>query len=212
MDSKEKACAEKLFDGWGTQLRSLNCHVLYTIPIDLAYSTSERDISSSFGITSPPVIPMTKLFDSKGKTAGFDLFLEIVRRRVEEAGTRIDNVFDKEENALEELIKTCGGQPRELMVLVREAMTGSDLPICNDNIDIAARDITNSYARQLYREHWREIECVRKNQRFDLTKDNDRTCMDLLSMRAVLQYRNGKEWYGLNPLLPENPYNGDKGE
>ncbi len=213
LDPEQKSCAEKLFDDWGNQLRSLNCHMLYTIPIDLAYSVSERNIASSFGTTSPPVVPMTKLFDDDdNKTVGFDLFIEIVEKRIEEAGGSIDDVFDKDQDALRELIKKSGGQPRELMVLIRAAMVSGDLPIDSKDISIASGDITNPYRRQLYKEHWQEIEFVRENHRFNLSMENDRICMDLLGMRAVLQYRNGKEWYGLNPLLPENPYTKRKGK
>ena len=201
---KERSCAERLFDDWNVQLRSLNCHMLYTIPIALAYSGSERNIASNFGLTSPPVIPMTKLFDNKdNETKGFDKFLEIIQKRIDSTGADINEVFENGEETVKKAIGHSGGQPRELMVLIREAILGGDLPIKNASIDKAAGNITNSYRRQLWQEHWEVIEFVRQHRRLKRDNQNDRICMDLLDMRAVLQYKNDKEWYNINPLLPD---------
>ncbi len=207
IDLTQKPCAERLFENWETQLRSLNCHMLYTIPIDLAYSKSERSIATSFGATAPPIIPMTQIYDSDNhETEGFQLFEEIVKKRIHVANVQMGDIFSDETNVLKEIITKSGGQPRELMVLIRSAMTVGNWPINKDDINNAAKNITNSYSRQLFKEHWKEIEIVRHKHQFERSVDNDRICMDLLSMRAVLQYRNGNEWYNLNPLLPDNPY------
>lgn len=213
-DPQERSCAEKLFHDWNVQLRSLNCHMLYTIPIALAYSSSERSIASNFGLTAPPVIPMTKLFDSNGdETEGFRKFSEIIKKRVALAGGDTARVFENGEATINKLVGCSGGQPRELMVLIRGAMLGGDLPIKDEAIEAAARDITNAYSRQLWQEHWEEIEFVKTESRLDRSSETERICMDLLDMRAVLQYKNGEEWYGLNPLLPENPEEtSDEGE
>ncbi len=202
-DPEKKSCAERLFDDWNVQLRSLNCHMLYTIPIALAYSGSERNIASNFGLTSPPVIPMTKLFDNEDKeTKGFDKFLEIIQKRINSTGADINEVFENGKETVRKAIRYSGGQPRELMVLIREAILGGDLPIKDASIDKAAGNISNSYRRQLWQEHWEVIEFVRQHHRLKRDNQNDRICMDLLDMRAVLQYKNDKEWYNLNPLLP----------
>mgnify|MGYP000422952593 CR=1 FL=1 len=47
------------------------------------------------------------------------------------------------------------------------------------------------------------IDQVRQTHRLIRTGHNDSLCMDLLANRAILQYLNDKEWYGLNPLLPK---------
>lgn len=212
-DPKERSCAEKLFDDWNVQLRSLNCHMLYTIPIALAYSGSERNIASNFGITSPPVIPMTKLFDEEGReTEGLCRFIEIINERINSVGVKLDDVFENGETTVRKLIKLSGGQPRELMVLIRGSMLGKDLPVKEASITEAAENITNAYRRQLWSEHWKEIEFAKKHHRLNRSSKNDRICMDLLDMRAVLQYKNGDEWYNLNPLLPDKPEDIENGE
>ena len=96
-DLKERSGAENLFDNWHVQLKSFECHILYTIPLALAYSCSERNIAANFGITAPPVVPMTKLYGAgKTKTEGFAKFRDIVSKRVESVGATMKDVFADE--------------------------------------------------------------------------------------------------------------------
>ena len=206
IDSQKRSYAEKLFDDWNAPLRALNCHMLYTIPMALIYSGFERNIASNFGLTSPPVIPMTKLVDNKGnETKGFDKFFEIIQKRIDSTGADINKVFENGKETIRKSIRYSGGQPRELILLIHDAILGGDLPIKEESIDRAAENITNSYRRQLWKEHWEIIEFVRQHHRLNRDHQRDRICMDLLDMRAVLQYKNDKEWYDLNPLLPDKP-------
>lgn len=202
----EKSSAENLFGNWHAQLRSFQCHMLYTMPIALAYSGTERSIAANFGITSPPVVPMTKLYNDQGKPAqGFKNFREIINKRLQSVGATMTHLFKDGDKTADLLIQQSGGQPRDLMVLLREAILEGDLPLERKAIEVGAQKITNSYRRQLRQEHWSEIEIVREHHRLMRTEKNDRICMDLLDSRAVLQYTNGEEWYNLNPLLPDNP-------
>jgi len=54
-------------------------------------------------------------------------------------------------------------------------------------------------------EHWRVIEQVRLDAGFSRSEDNEDVFRDLLDSRAILQYVNDKEWYGVNPLVPDPP-------
>lgn len=47
------------------------------------------------------------------------------------------------------------------------------------------------------------VKYVRKEKFFTRTDDNEKNWLDLLDSRAVLQYINDKEWYDVNPLVPE---------
>lgn len=196
--------AEHLFLKRRGPLTAFKCHMIYTIPIALAYSCKEGEIASSYGLTAPPVVPMTKIFDQTGKrhTNGFKKFRTIISRRLDKAGAGEKDVFAN--NAVRDrIVAYSGGQPRVLVTLVRDCLVEGELPLTLSTVESVARKVTHSYARQLREEHWEIIEQVRKTHDLKRTAGNDALCMELLANRAVLQYLNKKEWYGLNPLLPK---------
>ena len=196
--------AERLFLTRHAQLTAFKCHMIYTIPLPLAYSCKEREIASLYGMTAPPVVPMTRIFDPNGKrhAPGFDKFRAIIARRLGKAAAEEKDVFAS--NAVRDrIVQYSGGQPRFLVTLIRDSLVEGDLPITKSTVDTVARKATHSYARQLREEHWKIIEQVRRTHTLKRTSGNDSLCMDLLANRAILQYLNDKEWYGLNPLLPK---------
>jgi len=202
----DTSIAERLFIGRHAQLTALDCHTIYTLPIALAYSCQERNIASLYNTTAPPVVPMTKIKYQNGRTfkKGFQRFRDIVSKRIEKVGATVEDIF---ENAglLDEIVTCTGGQPRLLMTLIREALVEKDVPIEKSTIETVARKITHSYERQLRQEHWAIIEQVKKDHVLKRTMENDGLYMELLGNRAILQYVNDREWYGLNPLLPKSP-------
>lgn len=198
--------AEYLFAERHAQLTAFNCHLIYTMPIALAYSCRERDIANLYGCAAPPVVPMTMIFDATGKKnkAGFDKFRELIRRRLKKAGAKENDVFDNN-STRDKIIEYSGGQPRELITLIRDSIIEAELPITLSAIEKVARKARHAYARQLRQEHWAIIEQVRRDHALRRKEENDLLYMELLDNRAILQYENGGEWYGLNPLLPSPP-------
>ncbi|MBN1508421.1 MAG: hypothetical protein JW955_16350 [Sedimentisphaerales bacterium] len=196
--------AERLFLTRHAQLTAFKCHMIYTIPLALAYSCKEREIANLYSMTAPPVVPMTKIFDHDGEkhAPGFEKFRAIIARRLRKAGVEEKDVFAS--NAVrDKVVEDSGGQPRFLVTLIRDSLVEGDLPLTKSTVDTVAKKATHSYARQLREEHWKIIEQVRKTHELKRSADNDSFCMDLLANRAILQYLNDKEWYGLNPLLPK---------
>ena len=202
--------AEYLFAERHAQLTAFNCHLIYTMPIALAYSCRERDIANLYGCAAPPVVPMTMIFDDTGRKnkAGFDKFRDLIRRRLKKAGAKGNDVFDNN-STRDKIIEYSGGQPRELITLIRDSIIEAELPITLSAIEKVARKARHAYARQLRQEHWAIIEQVRKDHALRRNKENDLLYMELLDNRAILQYENGGEWYGLNPLLPSPPTSND---
>jgi len=198
--------AEYLFAERHAQLTAFNCHLIYTMPIALAYSCRERDIANLYGCAAPPVVPMTMIFDATGRKnkAGFDKFRELIRRRLKKAGAKENDVFDNN-STRDKIIEYSGGQPRELITLIRDSIIEAELPITLSAIEKVARKARHAYARQLRQEHWAIIEQVRRDHALRRKEENDLLYMELLDNRAILQYENGGEWYGLNPLLPSPP-------
>ena len=202
--------AEYLFAERHAQLTAFNCHLIYTMPIALAYSCRERDIANLYGCAAPPVVPMTMIFNATGRKnkAGFDKFRELIRKRLKKAGAKENDVFDNN-STRDKIIEYSGGQPRELITLIRDSIIEAELPITLSAIEKVARKARHAYARQLRQEHWAIIEQVRRDHALRRTEENDLLYMELLDNRAILQYENGGEWYGLNPLLPLPPTSND---
>ena len=203
-NGRTTSVAERLFLTRQPQLTAFGCHMIYTIPIALAYSCKEREIASRYGMAAPDVVPMTKLFehDERKHAPGFEKFRAIIAKRIEKAGAERKDVFASD-SVRDKIVKLSSGQPRFLITLIRDALVEGDLPITSSTIEKVAKKVTHSYSRQLREEHWRIIEQVRKTHSLKRTASNDSLYMDLLANRAILQYLNDKEWYGLNPLLPK---------
>ena len=195
--------AERLFLERHAQLIGFQCHVVYTLPLPLVYSCRERDIASLYKLDAPPVVPMTKVVGRDGKRykKGFDKFISIIQKRLEKA--KVTTSLFENNRIRDKIITYSAGQPRQLMILIREAIIAGSVPIKEEYVENIARKIRHSYERQLRQEHWSIIEQVRQDNRLERNAGNDALCMELLANRAILYYLNDDQWYGLNPLLPE---------
>jgi hypothetical protein len=181
--------------------------MVYTLPLPLAYSSQAPALHSSYG-TSIPVVPMTKVATRPPENAPFEpgiaKFRDMIDTRLASIQADRKHVFESDA-VRDRLIHLSGGQPRELMILIREAFAKDDLPITAAGLTFAARDIRRSYARQLRRELWPIIEQVRATGRIERTADNDELVRELLDSRAILAYVNDddEEWYNLNPIIAD---------
>ncbi|MBN2313748.1 MAG: hypothetical protein JXM79_07440 [Sedimentisphaerales bacterium] len=197
--------AEYLFENRFTQLTAFRCHLVYTMPISVAYSCRERNIAHLYGYVAPPVIPMVMVCDKEGHRyeEGFEKFKELIKKRYQKASIKTD-IFENVE-VEDKIIEYSGGQPREVMTLIRECLVHGGLPIKATHVEQVTRKIRHAYDRQLREEHWKLVKQVQKDHRLKRNEDNDHLYMELLDSRAILQYENGGEWYEINPLLPSPP-------
>jgi len=195
--------AEHLFVNRAGQLTAFQCHLVYTIPLSLAYSSPEATIRANFG-GEFPVVPMTKIATkpphSKPYEAGIELFRKIIANRLAAAGATEAQAFH-DADTRDELIQLSGGQPTELMTLVRQALITDGLPIKAAALHLAKNETQRAYARQFRAEHWPIIEDVRATGIHVPTTATEPYFRELLDSRAVLQYVNDEEWYALNPMV-----------
>ena len=202
--------AEYLFVHREAQLIAFECHLVYTMPISLAYSAQEQNIANLYG-GHPVVVPMSKLTERppsrKPYPAGLEKFAEIIRTRLATVPASPEEVFASPE-VQDRLIRLSGGQPRELMILIRDAIIGNGLPIAAAAVERAARDGRQAYGRQLQAEHMPILDNVRKDGKLVRDSGNDALVRELLESRAILQYENADEWYDVNPLVtkPDLPH------
>lgn len=196
---------ENLFVHRAAQLTAFQCHLVYTMPLELAYSHHEQTIEDRYG-GAVPVIPMTKIAtrppDPKSHKAGLDSFRRIIQARLDSVGASHDELFANKKIETD-LINLSGGQPTELMTLIREAIITGDLPIKSNALKRCREDSFRSYRRQLRPDHWPVLEEARATGQVTRTKENEAPFRELLEGRALLLYRNHEEWYALHPVVAE---------
>jgi energy-coupling factor transporter ATP-binding protein EcfA2 len=202
---EEAGCSttEYLFVHRSAQLTAFQCHLVYTVPIELAYSHHESTIKRLYG-GDFPVVPMTKIETPppSGKTypKGIAKFREMISARLASVGAVEDQLFENNK-VRDDLIKLTGGQPTELMTLIREAIVTEGIPIGPKGIKRATQEVMRSYRRQLRADHWPVLEEARLTGQVVRTETNEKPFRELLESRALLLYRNDEEWYGLNPAI-----------
>ena len=196
---------ENLFVNRGAQLTSFACHLIYTVPIDLAYSHHGANIRLRYG-GEFPVVPMTKIEtpppNPKTYAKGIAKFREIITTRLHSIGVTEDALFSND-RVRDDLIKLTGGQPTELMTLIREAIVTDGLPIGHKGVKRARQEALRNYRRQLKAEHWPLIMEARSTGQVQRTDENEKNLRELLECRALRLYRNDEEWYGVNPALDD---------
>jgi energy-coupling factor transporter ATP-binding protein EcfA2 len=191
---------EYLFVHRSAQLTGLDCHTVYSIPIELAYSSQGPTISSRYGGTLH-MVPMTKVTAPPPERVpyedGITLLAEVVRARAEAAGAGLDDLF--ETDRLRELILFTGGQPTELMTMTREAIIAEGLPIGAPGIKRCKTEAERGYRRLLMKEHQALLREVAETGQVTRSDTTEPILRDLLASRTILLYRNDDEWYDLNP-------------
>ena len=173
---------KELFVHHAGQLKSLHCHIVYTVPINLIFSANLGD---TFGSDAIFVIPMVDV----NKVAGREKFREVVARRVD-----IEKVF-VESCLVDRLIAMSGGSLRDLMRLVRLACQNTDEIIESADVERAIRALIREYDRLVKEDN------IPLLKRVNESKHVDGSFADLLGLRVIHEYQNGDRWADLHPAV-----------
>lgn len=196
---------EYLFVHRSAQLTAFNCHVIYTLPIELAYSHHQAKLRALYG-GDVPVVPMTKIASSPPKArpfaAGIEKLRDIIAVRLASKGAKDTDLFASNK-VRDDLIKFSGGQPDELVRLVQEGIIVGGLPIDAAALKRCRENLRRAYRRQLRAHYWPVIEQIRATGQVARTDENEQAFRELLDSRTILLYMNDEEWYGLNPAIED---------
>ncbi len=187
----EKSNHEMLFVDNANRLEMPECHVIYTVPISLAYNAN---LGNTFSGDYTAVIPMVKLpsdlSEGYANDKNFKLFKQLVANRI-----NIDQVFESDK-LLDELIINSGGVVRDLMRLIRTACEGTT-QINDNSVKKAIRTYMAEYDRLLRLDDFTLLKEVHATKQVTADGKYGR----LLHLRLVLEYMNGKRWVDLHPLV-----------
>lgn len=197
---------EEIFLDRCEQLKAINCHIIYTVPISFIYSGSATELKDNYNL--PKVLPsiMVRYENGDPYEPGLEVLRAIVRQRVPQQfrESLVPEIFESED-VLQDLCLASGGYVRDLMQLMQVAInkTGT-LPIQRRAVQRAIDDLLDVYRRAMEdrREELRKVH-ESKNIEHDMVQRH------LLFIRCVLEYRyfdeRGKKrvWYDVHPVLWE---------
>ena len=197
---------EYLFVDRGEQLRKLNCHVVYTIPLTLIFSNDFGRMSNRFGV-KPKVLPMVpvQLRSGINHDQGMDLLRQLVLARAfpklnpQERIALISHVFDSAET-LDRLCRVSGGHVRNLLVLLYSCLQQEDPPFSRECLENVIQEYRDDLLSAITEQEWQLLFQV--VQRQNVTGEEE--CQTLLRSMFVFEYRDQDgRWFGINPALAE---------
>lgn len=174
-----------LFVHHAEQLKSPECHIVYTVPIFLAFNDNLRDAFSD----DPFILPMV---NQKSET-GLDALRRMIGRRLV-----IEEVFE-DASSVDRLIAMSGGSVRDLLRLVRSSCEGGADNIRPADVERAISRMAKELDRLLQNEDLEVLLQIAREQ----TITSYKTASKLLHLRLVHEYENGVRWADLHPVLRE---------
>lgn len=193
--------ARKLFLNHASELRSLGCHLVYTVPIGLIYDPSANSIFNAFGL-NPLVIPMIKILDKvhNRHETGIQKLKTLLCKRLESRRIPEPQLVIAG-SGLEQLVMASGGHVRGLLTLFRTAMTFDDsFPLQEHAVQRSIQQMRNDYSRSIPEAHWPLLAKVYQDKKIE----NDEAHQQMLFNLSVMEYLNGEEpWHDVNPVILE---------
>lgn len=211
---------DEIFIDQSENLKSLNCHLIYTVPISLVYSNRAAILRELYGNTEVLPMIMIRNKDEKPCSEGIEKVKEIIKKRVncatkpflqkqnltpqsdQQIEITLDDLFETPET-LEKLCQMTGGHVREIMLLMQEAINWIDyFAMSLAVIEKAIAASRNVYRNQVDHQDWQKLAQVSKNK----VIINENEYRELLFSRCVLEYReieNLSVWHDVHPLIEE---------
>jgi hypothetical protein len=210
VDSSRKASgrtqSEYLFVDRGEQLRKLKCHLVYTVPIPLIFSSELGPLTNRFGV-KPKVLPMVPVQSSDGSDypQGIGLLRQMVLARAfpnlseAERLQRIPEVFDSPET-LDRLCRVSGGHVRNLLVLLYSCLQQDDPPLSRGCLEAVIKGYRDDLVLSVTHNQWELLQQVQQEK----TLGEEPAYQNLLRSLFVYEYRDSqKRWFDVNPALSE---------
>lgn len=190
---------EQIFLHESPLLRSLDCDAIYSIPIELAYSHAQNDLTTTYG-ARPLHLPVIAQTDANGQAlaSGQAALRDIYDRRVRAANADHERIFAEDE-LVDELLLSTGGHVRSLSIGMREVLRGTDrLPIARATVEKAFNILARDMRRGLEPGDQEILAAVLSSG----TESDVPAFYRLLRSSYVLAYQDDRaDWYAPHPWL-----------
>lgn len=205
-----KSQPEYLFIDRGEQLRKLNCHVVYTIPLSLTFSNDSAELQHRLGGgVAPKVLPMVPVRQRNGAISpeGLALMRQMVLARAFpdiDTYTRLSLITElfESQQTLDRLCLISGGHVRDLVGLVYACLRQEDPPFSHQCLERVIREHCDFRAKAITDDEWELIFQVVEQQ----SVRGDIEYQVLLRSMFVFEYCDHEgAWFFVNPVLAETP-------
>jgi hypothetical protein len=212
LDRFEPEAIKTLLLEGSTLIRELNCHAVFTMPINLHYGP-DSPYQDSYGgpatilpmlALRPPDAAWTETVDkSPFQRKAVDEMVKALNRRIE-----VKTLFSKPADA-RLLVKMSGGCIRELLHLVnlayQKSFTSLDAPVkhlTSRGVRRAIEEYRGYQTAGLLADNYERLAAVAR--RDPGSQALDAPMLQLLKRRIAFRYSNGKEqWLDVHPLVIE---------
>jgi hypothetical protein len=196
---------DQIFLDRNEQLKALDCHLIYTVPISLLYSNQAANVANIYGNAQVLPMIMVQTPENNNYQRGINKVTELLQKRLSliDSNLSIVDMFENRE-ALDNLCRMSGGHVRNLLLLMKEAIKYTDsLPITNRALQRSLSELRNTYRNTIFANEWEALAKVHYSKQIE----NDQLYRGLLFNRCILEYRysNDQEesqvWYDIHPLI-----------
>jgi hypothetical protein len=208
IESPKSSLPEYLFVNQWSYLCSLECHVIYTMPLGLRFSNRFNTMQRKF---KPKVLPMvkTKSPDGKDWEQGIILLHEMVLARAfpelekESRPDKIKQVFDDIET-LNRLCKISGGHIRNLLNMIGQVIKTQeiqgDLPISSNSLEEAITQYRSDRIVAIDPEKWDLLRQINQDKK---VVGEEQYEMVVSSMLVYEYIDEMVSWFDVEPCLKE---------
>ncbi|HEY9641983.1 MAG TPA: P-loop NTPase fold protein [Coleofasciculaceae cyanobacterium] len=199
---------EYLFIDRGSQLRELNCHVVYTVPLALMFSSEGESLKNRLGGgVAPKVLPMVPVLqkDNSPNAEGMALLRQLVLARAfpeTHPVQRLDRLLElfDQPTTLDRLCQVSGGHMRNLLGLLFGCLQQQDPPFSKSCLESVIRTYKDDLILTVRDHQWEILKQVTQQK----TIGNEPEYQTLLASLFVFEYRGQSgRWFDLNPALKE---------
>jgi energy-coupling factor transporter ATP-binding protein EcfA2 len=198
LDRVPPSVGDHLFFDYAPQLQTLKCNIIYTVPISVLYS--EKKVTNFFDNSN--IVPMVNIYnlqrDASTLTYKDDVlktFASLIEQRIQ-----TDDIFVQYDRLLD-LVKASGGHVRQLMQMMRTAITSANsagrTKIDVEDVSMAIKQVQFDFERIIPDEHYPVLVKVY------LTKEISKNELGQMVMfnTSALEYNGNERWNYINPVV-----------
>ncbi|MFN6462280.1 MAG: P-loop NTPase fold protein [Nostoc sp. DedVER02] len=202
--ASQRSNHDQIFIDRSEQLKRLQCHMIYTVPISMVYSERATILEDRFGLIHSLPMIMTHTPDGREYQFGIDKLKELIEKRIHIVSKKLKlNQVFQDEKVIKDLCLMSGGHVRNLILLIRIALERTKtLPVSHKEAQRAITEMRKTYRNAINENEWQTLAKVYLSQQ----KSNSYDYNKLLFNRCILEYHlvendNIKPWYNIHPLI-----------